>query len=78
MRDSWVARDGAEGCRGGLGMSQGTTSSSLSRPRGAEQWGGGGAAADQVAPEAASGGHPGVLTLSSQYTRFCPHVCSCP
>ena len=46
-------------------------------PRGAEQRGGGGAAADQMAPEAASGGYPGVLTLRSQYTRFCPHSCSC-
>lgn len=77
MRDSQVAKDGAEGWRGGLGKSQGTTNSSLSRPRGAEQRGGGGAAADQMAPEAASGGYPGVLTLRSQYTRFCPHSCSC-
>lgn len=78
VRASRVAKDGAEGWRGGLGMSQGTTSSSLSRPRGAEQWGGRGAAEDQMAPETASGGYPGVFTLSSQCTRFCPHSCSRP
>lgn len=40
-----------------------TTGSPLSRPSGAEQWGNRGASANQMAPEAASGGHPGKCTL---------------
>lgn len=46
-----------------------TRGPSLSRPHGAEQRGGRGAAADQVAPEAASGGHPGGGTLTLTQTR---------
>ena len=52
-----------------MGNEPGTTGFSFSRPRGAEQRGDRGAAADQMAPEAASGGHPGVLTLTFTNTH---------
>ena len=59
---------GGEG-RGEEGSKPGTPPphprSSLSRPSGAEQWGDRGTTADQMAPEAASGRHPGACTLTN-------------
>lgn len=47
-----------------------TIDSSLFRPSGAEQCGNRGASADQVAPEAAIGGHPGEYTLIHSHSQM--------
>lgn len=51
-----------------------TAGSSLSRPSGAEQRGDRGTAEDQVAPETASGRHPGVCTLTLTNMRVHVHT----
>lgn len=51
-----------------------TAGSSLSRPSRAEQRGDPGAAADQVAPKAASGRHPGVCTFTLTHVHAHVHT----